>query len=485
MAKTVSKNVENTVNTMNKIRSVASESYKQQVPVLKVNENLYDYGKIILSQPVLKNEFLNVFTNQFMYEVTKQHIFESEFNRLKKPSDPLRWGTFESFVNTIKPIQYDVSALDRILKLYKPDVKTAYFTRNREDIFPMSVTREGLVNAFQSYDNWDSFVTELFTSLKNSNAIVEYNAIKECINVNVNGGAIKTVNIAPITSKTDSERIAKLIRSYAIKMGKPSSEYNSYADLDGAVGDPVETFTPKKSLLLIADAETVSTVGVDVLASAFNLSYADFDMQLITVDDFGYHTYDRENQTQKAKTNSKIKFMICDEALFNIEDDLDIEMSGTNDATLVRQNFYHVWQKINIRPWANAIAFVESENSFTVDKVVGTFNGINHSEEIEITPNEYKPVNVEFGAAYCILNDQSILDVSRAKATIMSMFDIKRTNGTINILRNSTDITNGIKTMFPDSASKITNNTQIFVTIQFTNGVEFIPYQAVTILKVE
>lgn len=49
--------------------------------------------------------------------------------------------------------------------------------------------------------------------------------------------------------------------------------------------------------------------------------------------------------------------MNCDEALFKIEDNLDATFQGTNDAAMVKQTFYHIWQTIQVRPWANAIAF--------------------------------------------------------------------------------------------------------------------------------
>lgn len=346
---------------LNKIRSDGTLSYQNAVPKLKNGDLLGVYGATILGQPFIMNEFLNSFANYFMYEETKQHIFESEFDRLKSPIDRNRYGTFEAFRNTIKPMEYNETDLARILRLYKPDVKTAYFARNRQDIFPMSITKEELEGAFADYTKFDEFVTGLYTQLVNSNKVVEYNAIKECINVNVQGGAIKKKTIPTINTST-APAIAKLIREYVIKMQKPSTKYNAYADLEGAVGDPVETSTPKKSLLLIADADTISNISIDVLASAFNLQYADFQINLIEVDDFGYNIYDRDRRTIVDTKGSNIKFLICDEALFNIKDLLNITMQGTNDATFVKQTFYHVWQAINVRPWANAIAFCYEED---------------------------------------------------------------------------------------------------------------------------
>lgn len=376
---------EKIIAVLNKIREDGDLSYKNAVPKLTEKMLLSQYGASILGNPHIKNQFLNAFMNFFMYEETKQHIFSSEFDRLKNPAKVNRYGSFEAFRNTIKPMNYDETKLDRILKLYKPDVKTAYFARNRQDIFPMSVSREELEVAFQDFRQFDSFVTGLYEQLVNSNKVVEYNAIKECINVNVNGGAIKTVTI-PEINPTTAPQIAKLIREYVTKMQKPSTQYNAYIDMEGAVGDAVETNTPKESLLLIADAETIAELSIDVLASAFNLAYADFQINLIEVDDFGYNIYNRETRKIVGRNNSKIKFMICDEALFKIEDNLDVTAEGMNDATFMKQTFYHIWQTIQCRPWANAIAFCYEEDV----KIEVDSNFITYDNPVTVT---YEPTS--------------------------------------------------------------------------------------------
>lgn len=383
MAKGVTQIDGKIVEVLNTIREAGTTSYQNCVPKLTENDVLERYGATILNQPAIMNEFLNSFMNFFMYEVTKQHMFESEFDRLKTISSPLRYGTFESFTNTIKPMNYKMEALNRILTLYVPDVKTAYFTRTREDVFPMSVAEEKLEGAFMSNESFNTFVNDLYTALVRSNKVVEYNAIKECINVNVLGGAVKVVTIPKIT-EANAKNVAKMIRSYFHKMQKPSTEYNNYINLEGATGDAVETNTPEEALLLITDADTEAEIGVDVLASMYNLPFGNtsmYDNNHITVDDFGYNVYDRENRVITEHKSSKIRFMICDEAFFKIEDKLTMKASGYNDAGLVMQNFYHIWQAIDIRPWANCVVFVEEdEEEFEFDKANISLSNDNESD---------------------------------------------------------------------------------------------------------
>ncbi len=412
------------IEMLNTIREQGSLSYQNAVPILQEGDVLSTYGATILGQPVIRNEFLNAFTNFFMYEVTKAHIFESEFDRLKKIGSPLRYGTFESFTNTIKPMQYKIDELSRILTLYKPDVKTAYFTRTREDIFPMSIANDKLQGAFMSYELFEGFIKECYSAIVRSNKTVEYNAIKECINVNYLGGGFKVVKIPKVTEE-NAKTIAKMIRSYFHKMQKPSTAYNNYINIEGAEGDPVETSTPEEALLIITDADTEAEIGVDVLASMYNLKWGTTSMyenNHITVDDFGYNLYDRDNRTVIGHQDSKIRLMICDEATFKITDDLDLELSGYNDAALVRQNFYHVWQSINMRPWTNCVIFVEEDEdeieSITPNPVYtsGTYDVDDEIAQFTVTPENIGLTRDEItvGAAYPMNDDQdnAFIDLS-------------------------------------------------------------------------
>ena len=85
---------EKIIAVLNKIREQGDLSYKNAVPKLTEGMLLSTYGASILGNPYVKNQFLNAFMNFFMYEETKQHIFESEFDRLKNPRIVNRYGSF-------------------------------------------------------------------------------------------------------------------------------------------------------------------------------------------------------------------------------------------------------------------------------------------------------------------------------------------------------------------------------------------------------
>lgn len=347
---------------VNAVRLASDDYYQSIVPVFAAHDSenpdpeFKQFGNIITDNALIMNKFLKGFQDVILYESFQIHAFDNEFSRrFKKESDPLRRATFETFVNPINPLQYDGEALDRILKLYPRDEKRVTYIRNREDIFPVSINREEAMSAFQSMEAFWDFYNRQYVNIQNSNAIVEYNDIKQCFNANYASGAVKAINIHGKTPK----EISTLLRELITRMTKPSSDFNNYINLEGATGEPVITNTPKESIVFMPDAETLAKLDTDVLAGAYNMEFADVTRNILAVDDFGYNVYDRQNQKILRKETSKIKAVLCDEYTLKFDEGLDQNLSGFNIASLTNQTFYHVWQTIALRPFCNCVVLVD------------------------------------------------------------------------------------------------------------------------------
>lgn len=388
---------------VNAVRTVAGDYYKSIVPIFKAedsenpNPEFKQFGNIIIDNALVMNQFIQGFQDVILYEGAKMHAFENDFSRrFKKESNPLRRATFETFVNPVNPLKYDGEALDRILKLYPRDVKRVTYVRNREDIFPVSIDRELVMSAFQSMEAFYDFYQQQYITLQNSNAIVEYNDIKQCFNANYASGALKVINIHGKTPK----EISTLLREIITRMTKPSSDFNNYINLEGATGEPVITNTPKESIVFMPDAQTLAQLDTEVLAGAYNMAYAEVTKNILAVDDWGYNVYDRNNQTILRHETSKIKAVLCDEYMLKFDEHLDQQMTGLNGASLTEQRFYHVWQTIALRPFCNCVVLVDDgEEPVPVDE----FELIIPEEGITINNNsftlEYKgtvPENFNF-----------------------------------------------------------------------------------------
>ena len=347
---------------VNAVRKVSGEYYQSIVPIFSAhdsenpNPEFKQFGNIITENSLIMNQFLQGFQDVILYESFQMHMFDNEFSRrFKKESNPLRRATFETFVNPVNPLQYDGEALDRILKLYPRDVKRVTYVRNREDIFPVSIDIELAMSAFQSMEAFYDFYQQQYIALQNSNAIVEFNDIKQCFNANYASGALKVINIHGKTPK----EISALLREIITRMTKPSSDFNNYINLEGATGEPVITNTPKESIVFMPDAQTLAKLDTEVLAGAYNMAYAEVTKNILPVDDWGYNVYDRNNQTILRHETSKIKAVLCDEYTLKFDEHLKQQMTGLNGASLTEQRFYHVWQTIALRPFCNCVVLID------------------------------------------------------------------------------------------------------------------------------
>lgn len=372
---------------VNAVRTVAGDYYKSIVPIFKAedsenpNPEFKQFGNIITENALIMNQFLQGFQDVILYESFRMHTFDNEFSRrFKKESNPLRRATFETFVNPVNPLEYDGEALDRVLKLYPRDVKRVTYMRNREDIFPVSINREEAESAFQSMEAFYDFYQQQYLMLANSNAIVEYNDIKQCFNANYLSGALKVINIHGKTPK----EISALLRELITRFTKPSSDFNNYINLEGAKGPAVVTNTPKESIVFMPDAETLAKLDTEVLAGAYNMAYADVTRNILAVDDWGYNVYDRKNQTILRKETSKIKAVLCDEYTLKFDEHLNQEMTGINGASLTEQRFYHIWQTIALRPFCNCVVLVDDGEEPTPSD---EFKFIEPEESITLTDN--------------------------------------------------------------------------------------------------
>lgn len=485
---------------VNAVRQVSGEYYKGIVPIFSAqdsenpNPEFKQFGNTITENSLIMNQFLQGFQDVILYESFQMHMFDNEFSRrFKKESNPLRRATFETFVNPVNPLQYDGEALDRILKLYPRDVKRVTYVRNREDIFPVSIDMDLAMSAFQSMEAFYDFYQQQYIALQNSNAIVEFNDIKQCFNANYASGSLKVINIHGKTPK----EISTLLREIITRMTKPSSDFNNYINLEGATGEPVITNTPKESIVFMPDAQTLAQLDTEVLAGAYNMAYAEVTKNILPVDTWGYNVYDRNNQTILRHETSKIKAVLCDEYTLKFDENLKQQMSGLNGASLTEQRFYHVWQTIALRPFCNCIVLIDDGEEPTptpvepfkfvipeeaIDVVDGSFT-LHYEGDLPEDVNNVYGTFIDMFNNYEDININCIYDVSFNENEKTITFNLSNKsespNGVINSFSNNINISlmkiidDAYNSIYSQSILNITfNNLPVYYHVQIT-GTDF------------
>jgi hypothetical protein len=380
--------------TLNAVRSMMSESAQNDVPVLAEGDAISKFANPILNYKAHTNEFISVLVDRIMFTVVEVKRYSNRLARLKKGRPyPLGTDVQQIYENPVNPMGYNGENLSGILKLYKGDTKVAYYSRNRQDVFPLSINREELIGAFVSYEKFNRFVSAKINSVFSGNEIREFNLFKQSIVDAYANNVILGRKLAMPATKDEAEDMVATIRETAMNMTFPSTAYNNYINQPGAVGDPVETWSEADRIVIIIRSDLINKLGVKVLAMAFNMAETDFRNNLIVVDSFDYDNYDLENRKRTGKTLSDIGFVICDETLFQVYDNIQTAAEDFIGSSLTWQYFFHVWQIYGICPFANAMVFEVPKADALQGLTITNYNNSDGNNVVLANPTATQTIN--------------------------------------------------------------------------------------------
>lgn len=338
----------NMVNVLNTILSNASAMYQERVPTA-TQTNIQDVGSAIMGYKAVENEFLDALVNKIAMQIVHNKTFRNPLAVLKKGSVPLGRNIEEIYTNPATGTVFDATGAD-LLARNLPDVKTIYHTMNRQGKYKATVSKAQLMGAFTSYAALEKLLNSIVNSIYSGDNLEEFLLMKELFASAIEGGKLKTVDTG-LTAVSDAESaksLVKAIRTVGRAMTLPSSNYNSYYDINKATdAKPVVTWTPMENQVLILRNDVAVNVDVELLAQAFNVSYTDLQQRTLFVDSFG--------------TNDKCAAILCDEAFVQVYDNLEQMENFHNGEGLYDNYIYHHWQTYSLSLFANAMAFMLGE----------------------------------------------------------------------------------------------------------------------------
>lgn len=362
----------NLQNVLNTIRANASTEYQERIPEANAdNMESIRYSMIDGDNVMVANEFMATLLNKLIKSVVIAKMFSNPLKGLKKGTKPLGDTIEEIYNNFLKGEEYDPSG-KKLMERNLPDTKTVYHRMNHQMQYPITVGREQLSKAFMSYDNLDSFINNIIQSLYNSAELDEFVNTKELIRSALNRGVMKRVYIPDpcvggAQGEANGKEFIKAVKTTSGLMSFPSTEWNSYLDAQDTDDKAITTFSRKNEQVLIIDTATDTSVAVDVLASVFNLSIAEFnDTKKIVIDTF---------------PDPDVRAVLVDEQFFQIYDDLFTITSFYNGQGLYHNYYLNVWQTMAYSILVNGVAFAvanDKDGDGEVDKYSVTLND-NHT----------------------------------------------------------------------------------------------------------
>lgn len=334
------------ITILNTIRDNASATYQERIPeATRTNLESIRFAMIDDSNIMVANEFMQTLLNKLVKSVVHTKLFTNPLKSLKGGTKPLGDTVEEIYTNFIKGETFSVEGSgNTLLNRNLPDTKTVYHRMNYKMQYPVTVSHEALSKAFMSYDALGSYIQGIINQLYNSAELDEFMNTKQLIKSALDAGAMKVVEIDdPLTSKTNGESFIKSVKTVSGLMQFPSADWNGYLDVQDTDTKAITTFSRKNEQILILDTATDTSVAVDVLASTFNMSVAEFnDTRKIIIDTFPV---------------DGVRAALVDEAFFQIYDDLFTITQFYNAKGLYTNYYLNVWQTLAYSVLVNSVVF--------------------------------------------------------------------------------------------------------------------------------
>lgn len=352
-----------TVDILNVIRKNAGQQYQDLVPEISKSSEIPKVGEVLFGYPALANQCISALINRIAAVRVKSVTFNDPMNK-RFGKGLLEYGETveEIFVQiaNVRVFDYD-KAEKRELKRTMPDVRSALHTMSWNVQYPVTVTDTDLRKAFLSADGVTDLIARIVDSIYKAAEYDSYLLYKYLLIKTISHGKIVSQKVA---NSDDIEEFAIAFRATSNKLTIPRREFNAAGVL---------TNTDKENQYLFLDANFAARYSVKVLASAFNMSEADYTSKVVLIDNWDEFDNDRfdairaesdmidEVTAEELAAMKKVRGVLVDEWFFQCYDNA-MKMTETFVAAGDYWNyFYRVQKTISYSPFANAVAFVTSD----------------------------------------------------------------------------------------------------------------------------
>ena len=426
------------VDILNVIRNNASQNYRDYVPLAtKDAESIREIGTVIMDYPNLQNEFLSSLVNRIGRVIVTSKMYSNPWEMFKKGMLEFGESIEEIFVNIAKPFQYDPEVAEsEVFKRVIPDVRSSFHVLNYKKFYKSTIQENDLRQAFLSWDGITDLISRIVDQMYTGANYDEFQTMKYMLAQKILKGQLYPVTIPEVTS-SNMKTIVSQIKGISNKFEFMSENYNIAG---------VKNFSKKDDQFIIVNAQFDATMDVEVLASAFNMSKADFMGHRVLIDGFGeldtarlHYLFENDpnyNEVSSTEMNAlnKIPAVLVDRDWWMVFDNMEQFTEQYNGQGLYWNYFYHVWKTFSSSPFANNAMFipaVPSVTSVTVSPSTGTVaKGSSLQLTANVTTQNFAPQSVTWSSnnASVTVSETGIVTVGQsatgtAKITATSDYD--------------------------------------------------------------
>lgn len=378
-----------TEQILNAIRNSASINYQNYVPIAtKDAESIKEIGAVIMDYPSLQNEFLSALVNRIARVIVTSKMYDNPLAMFKKGFVEFGESIEEIFVNIAKPFEYDPqTAESEVFKREIPDVRSAFHVMNYQHFYKVTIQENDLKQAFLSYEGVTDLIAKIVDSVYTAAAYDEFLVTKYMLAKHIINGMSYPYTI-PTVSTENMKKITSKIKGISNNLEFMSDKYNIAR---------VRTLSKKNEQYLIINSDFDAEMDVEVLASAFNMSKAEFMGHRVLIDGFGELDIDRLNilfandptyteiSEDVLNALNEIPCVLVDKDFFMIFDNMEQFTEQYNGQGLYWNYFYHNWKTFSVSPFANNIMFIPSEPTVTKVTVTPSTATVSQGQTIQLT----------------------------------------------------------------------------------------------------
>lgn len=410
------------VEILNAIRSSATDNYKNYVPTAQANtESIREIGSIIMQYPLLQNEFLSALVNRIGRVLITSKLYENPWAAFKKGMLEFGETVEEIFVNIAKPFQFDPEVSEtEVFKREIPDVRAAFHIMNYQKFYKSTISNDQLRQAFLSWEGITDLIARIVDAMYTGANYDEFQTMKYMLAKHILNGQLYPVTI-PDVQPDNMKNIVGTIKGLSNTLEFLSTDYN----LAG-----VSTFTNKRDQFVIINAKFDAVMDVEVLASAFNMSKAEFMGNRVLVDSFGSLDVARlallfkDDPTFQMPTQAELTALdnvpaiIVDRDYFMIFDNFYNFTEQYNGQGLYWNYWYHVWKTFSVSPFANSAMFIPGTPTVTSVTVSPATASVSKGQQaqfsatVETTNFAPKAVNWTINSSLSSISPSGLLTVS-------------------------------------------------------------------------
>ena len=335
------------------LSSATSQEFKDRIGST-TQANIKKVGETITTYPTLKNEFVNVLTNQVSKQLFFNKVWENPYKMFNRGQLPYGKSIESIFIDIVKgkdrTRQTNVNNLaSDLLTRQVPNLKVEYYSENFQQQYPTTISDEELKGAFRTANGLSELTARILQAPLTGAEFDQFLMIKHAL-ANLKTAQVKIGKTAytGLTAKEKANLITTTVKAYVKKLKFLSNNYNAQG---------VMTFSRPTDLYLFVPADISAFLDVEQLATAFNISKVELPTRVLDIDNLQKVNTGNDASTNPYVEDTDALFYLIDKDAIQLYETLNESESFRNPQAKYTNIWFDRWGIIASCHFANAIKF--------------------------------------------------------------------------------------------------------------------------------